>query len=144
MLEYIQRHDRDDIDYVGLDMSPKFVELCRQKFPTITFVCEDVLQVNARIPLADYVVMNGVFTEKRTMPFADMFDYFRDVVRKVFPMVRRGMAFNVISKHVDWERDDLFHLPFDMLAEFLRKEISRQYQFRADYGLYEYTCYVYR
>ena len=30
-----------------------------------------------------------------------------------------GIAFNVMTKHVDWERDDLFHLPFDQLAEWL-------------------------
>ena len=62
----------------------------------------------------------------------------------MYPLARRGIAFNVMSKHVDWERDDLFHLPFDVLAAFLRAEISRHYQFRADYGLYEYTAYVYR
>ncbi len=54
------------------------------------------------------------------------------------------MAFNVMSKHVDWEREDLFHLPFDTLAEFLKKELTRNFVFRNDYGLYEYTTYVYR
>jgi cyclopropane fatty-acyl-phospholipid synthase-like methyltransferase len=144
MLEYMRKANRADVDYVGLDMSRKFIELCRQKFPSTTFICADILELDTQIPTFDYVVMNGVFTEKRALSFAEMFNYFRDVVRKVFPTVGYGMAFNVMSKHVDWERDDLFHLPFDMLAEFLRSEISRNYQFRADYGLYEYTCYVYR
>jgi hypothetical protein len=49
-----------------------------------------------------------------------------------------------MSHHVDWQRDDLFHLPFDTLAAFLRTEVSRHFLFRADYGLYEYTVYVYR
>jgi hypothetical protein len=54
------------------------------------------------------------------------------------------MAFNVMSKHVDWERDDLFHLPFDELGRWLVSSISRNFVIRADYGLYEYTTYVYR
>ena len=63
---------------------------------------------------------------------------------RVFAAARVGMAFNVMSKHVDWERDDLFHVPYDMLAAFLKANVSRHFQFRADYGLYEYTTYVYR
>jgi hypothetical protein len=49
----------------------------------------------------------------------------------------------VMSKHVDWERDDLFHLPFDALGSFLREEVSRHFVIRHDYGLYEYTTYIY-
>lgn len=144
LLEHLQRSGRHDIDYVGLDLSPKFVELCRKKFPNDEFHCLDVLRDQTSLSFADYVVMNGVFTEKRSLSFDEMFQYFSDVIRRVFPSVKRGLAFNLMSKHVDWERDDLFHVPFDLLAGFLRKEVSRHYQFRADYGLFEYTCYVYR
>jgi hypothetical protein len=38
----------------------------------------------------------------------------------------------------------LFHLPFDTLASFLTSELTRNFVFRNDYGLYEYTAYVYR
>lgn len=144
LLEHLRAEQRKDIRYIGLDMSPKFVELCRDKFPGTEFLCGDILQGDVEIPQVDYVVMNGVFTEKRSLPFEVMFAYFREVLRRVYPLARRGLAFNVMSKHVDWERDDLFHLPFDSLATFLRREISRHYQFRADYGLFEYTAYVYR
>jgi hypothetical protein len=54
------------------------------------------------------------------------------------------MALNLMSKHVDWERDDLFHLPIDELLQFSRRELSRHVVIRHDYGLYEYTAYVYR
>jgi SAM-dependent methyltransferase len=144
LLAHLRSEQQSNVRYMGLDMSPKFVDLCRDKFPDAEFLCGDILQGDVEIPQVDYVVMNGVFTEKRSLPFEVMFDYFRQVLRRVYPLARRGLAFNVMSKHVDWERDDLFHLPFDSLATFLRREISRHYQFRADYGLFEYTAYVYR
>jgi hypothetical protein len=72
-----------------------------------------------------------------------MFSYFQQLLRRVFEHATIGIAFNVMSKHVDWERDDLFHLPFDTLAEFLTKEVTRNFVLRNDYGLYEYTTYVY-
>ena len=73
-----------------------------------------------------------------------IFDYTKAVLLKVFALARVGIAFNVMSKQVEWERDDLFHLPFDVLADFLTSELSRNFIFRHDYGLFEYTTYVYR
>ena len=55
-----------------------------------------------------------------------------------------GVAFNVMSKLVDWERDDLFHWGFDEMAAAVGGRLSRHIRIRADYGLYEYTVYVYR
>ena len=66
------------------------------------------------------------------------------MLRRVWPRAREGLAFNVMSKHVDWERDDLFHLSTDLLLAFLKSELSRHVVIRHDYGLYEYTVYVYR
>ena len=88
--------------------------------------------------------MNGVFTEKRQLSFAEMFGYLKDTLRVVFPKVRIGLTFNVMSKTVAWERDDLFHLPLDDLAAFVTTELSRHFIVRNDYGLFEYTVYVYK
>lgn len=142
--EYILKNRIDNVEYAGLDLSEKFVDLARSKFPATQFFCLDVLDQEARLPDFDYIVLNGVFTEKRELSFDEMFGYFRQLVRRVFEFARVGIAFNVMSKHVDWEREDLFHLPFDTLASFLREELTRNFVFRSDYGLYEYTTYVYR
>ena len=56
----------------------------------------------------------------------------------------KGVAFNVMSKAVDWEREDLFHLPADLLIDFLTKKLTRNFIIRNDYGLYEYTTYIYK
>ena len=129
--------------YAGLDLSEKFVALCREKFPEARFYCGDVLQQDIAIETVDYLIMNGVFTEKRSLSFDEMLAYAQQLLTTVFPLAKRGIAFNVMSKQVDWERDDLFHLPMDMLAQFLTKTLSRHFIVRNDYGLYEYTVYLY-
>lgn len=144
LLEYILNRGLCNIRYSGLDLSPRFVSLCRSKFPTTPFYCCDILQGSVELPQFDYVVLNGVLTEKRELSFEEMWRFTRELLKAVFPVARKGMAFNVMSKQVDWERDDLFHLPFDTLAEFLTKSLSSRFAFRRDYGLYEYTAYVYR
>ena len=141
--EYILKHGLKNIEYAGLDLSEKFVRLAQNKFPAQQFFCLDLLDEKVSLPSFDYIVLNGVFTEKCDLTFDEMLFYFKQLVKRVFQHTAIGMAFNVMSKHVDWEREDLFHLPFDTLAEFLRKDLSRNFVFRNDYGLYEYTTYVY-
>ena len=50
----------------------------------------------------------------------------RDWVELLWPHVRRGLAFNVMSKVVDWEREDLFHLPMDDSACLLHRLAGRR------------------
>jgi SAM-dependent methyltransferase len=144
LLEYIRAEQRTDIDYAGLDISEPFVELSQAKFPDARFWCMDVLTDDVlALPRFDYAVMNGVFTEKLELSYDEMFDFMSRTVTRVFSLVEVGIAFNVMSKHVDWERDDLFHVPFDEVAAFLIANVTRNIVLRADYGLYEYTVYAY-
>ncbi len=144
LYEYICERNIQDIEYSGLDISKKFIQLSKTKYPFISYYCLDILEESADISEFDYIVMNGVFTEKRELSFDEMFKYFMRVLKKIFCRTRLGLAFNIMSKHVDWEREDLFHLPYDTLANFLMKEVSRNFIIRNDYGLYEYTTYVYK
>ena len=48
-------------------------------------------------------------------------------LKKVFPLAKRGIAFNVMSKQVDWERNDLFHLSLDEMSSFVTKHLSRHF-----------------
>jgi SAM-dependent methyltransferase len=144
LYEYIVANGVAGIEYVGLDLSPKFVELSRKKFPENHYICADILEEPDAVPAADYIVMNGVFTEKRGLTFDEMLSYFELMLSAAFAKAERGIAFNVMSKHLDWEREDLFHLPFDTLARILIRALTRNFVIRNDYGLYEYTTYVYR
>jgi cyclopropane fatty-acyl-phospholipid synthase-like methyltransferase len=144
LYEYVLQHKLTNIKYSGLDLSEKFISLSRSKFPSASYYLLDVLDNAVVLPVFDYIVFNGVFTMKCDLSFDEMFGYFKAVVSKMYENTRIGMAFNVMSKQVEWERKDLFHLPFDALASFLTENISRDFTIRHDYGLYEYTTYVYR
>ena len=88
--------------------------------------------------------MNGIFTEKRELSFDEMWDYFTKLVPVIYNKTEKGFAFNVMSKTVEWERDDLFHLSLDTLSDFLSKNLTRNFIIRNDYGLFEYTVYVFK
>ena len=144
LFDFILQNKLSHIDYSGLDLSEKYIELSWQKYPSVKYYCMDILDSSDHLPEFDYIVMNGVFTEKIDLVFDEMYSYFTRLIIRIFSNVKIGLAFNVMSSHVDLERVDLFHLPFDLLADFLSRELTRNFVFRNDYGLYEYTTYVYK
>ena len=143
LLDFAERVGMGNLEYSGLDLSEKFLELSRRKYPDITYYHLDLLEDPTQLPDFDYVVLNGVFNYKGELSFDEMLEYVQTMIAKAFHKARNAIAFNVMSKQVDWEREDLFHLSFDLLASFLTKNVSRHFVFRHDYGLYEYTVYVY-
>jgi len=145
LLEYLRETGPAGVLYHGSDASPALVEVCRGKFPGVDFQVLDALDPACPPwPQYDYIVMNGLLTYKLGASHAEFFDYAKALLREVFKHCRAGLAFNVMSKQVDWERDELFHLGLDPLVDFLSRELSRHFRIRADYGLYEYTVYVYQ
>jgi SAM-dependent methyltransferase len=128
------------INYSGLDLSDKFIKFSIKKFPEIKYYCCDIL--DSKISNYDYIICNGVFTVKDCASFESMWTYVQEVLKKLFLFCNKKIAVNFTTKHVDYEKDKLFHLPFDDLSSFLVKNLTRNFTLRQDYGLYEYTAYI--
>ena len=129
--------------YSGLDINESFYNYCSNEFPDNQFYLKDIL-VDNDLPNFDYIMCNGVFTEKRELSYDEMFQFMKNVLIKLWGKTNKGISFNVMSKLVDWERDDLFHVSMDQLGMFLKENLSRNFIIRNDYKLYEYTIYVYK
>lgn len=144
LLEYIQEHDLN-IKYSGLDISQKFYSHCKTKFPNNKFYNLDVLKDEIdELPVFDYIILNGVFTEKRQLNDEQMFIFFSNILKTLFSKTKIGLAFNVMCPIVDFKRDDLFYLSYDTLGLFLKENLSRNYVINNNYKLWEYTTYVYK
>ncbi len=144
LYEHILSRELHHLEYRGIDISSRFIAECQRKHPHADFRLLDALAEPASLPEFDYAVINGVFTSKCSMSFSEMFEFVQRVLRLLYSRCRRGIAFNATSKQVDWERDDLFHLPLDDIAWFVCRNLSRDFVIRNDYGLYEFTTYVYK
>lgn len=132
-----------NINYIGLDISEAFIKVCRKKYPEIKFIQRDILkEEKTKFEKYDFVIMNGIFTEKLNLQYDQMWEFFTGMLKKAFEYCDKGMAFNVMSKDVDWEREDLFHVPLNQLSAWLTQNLTRNFIIRYDYGLYEYTVYV--
>jgi len=139
-----ENHGLGWLDYSGIDISPMLVEAARDRWPGYDFQCRDILRDRALPESVDYVIMNGVLTEKQSLPADEMTAYAKQLIRAAFEIARRGIAFNVMSTDVDWTRDDLFHWSVEDAESFLRREVTENVRIRDDYGLFEYTVYLWR
>ena len=94
-----------DITLLGSMCRKNFARFLVASIQRIDYLCLDVLKEPHKLANFDYIVMNGVFTEKQNLSFDQMFTYFKDLLSVIFqkPIVA---AFNVMSSHVDWERED--------------------------------------
>ena len=145
LVDYIKVHSTlSSIDYQGVDISDVMVLEAKKKYPNESFLTRDILQEPLQDSSSDFVVMNGVLTEKLSMEYESMVAFAKAIIKAAFATCRKGICFNVMNVHVDWQRDDLFHWPMDELMAFLVKDVSRHIVIRADYGLYEYSVYVYK
>jgi len=145
LLDYLaHRPGIASFEYYGIDISWPMVLAARQRWPEKRFEVRDIVSDPLADQSVDIVVMNGVLTEKQGISREKMISLAESLIDAAFRASRLGIAFNVMSKHVDWEREDLFHWGFDEVANFLKSRVSRHFLFKSDYALYEFTTYVYR
>jgi len=144
LLDYIKTNTSYDLRYSGCDLSAVFINVAKKKHFGSDFYELDILNKSQDLPNFDFIICNGVFTEKRELSFDQMWEYFKKIILIIYEKANCGISFNVMSKAVDWERDDLFHLSTDLLINFITQNISRNFIIRNDYGLYEYTVYIYK
>lgn len=144
LLDYCHNSYYHEIAYTGCDLSYQFIKASKEKYNDINFICLNILEQD--LPdTYEYIIANGVFTEKNKLSQEEMMVYFKNMLVRLFSFCEEGFAFNVMSKNVDWERGDLFHVSFDEMASILISNLkTRNFTFRHDYGLYEYTVYVWK
>jgi hypothetical protein len=142
LYNYILQNDIN-LCYSALDISSKYCSYIKTKYPNIDVYNLDILK-DSTIPNFDFVVLNGVFTEKRNLSEDEMWNFLTQIIIKLFQKTNKGICFNIMTPVVDWKDDKLFYLSFDKLGKFLKENISRHFIINQSYGLWEYTIYVFK
>lgn len=142
--EYIIKNNLK-IKYYGLDISEKFYNICKKKFPHNIFYKIDILKDNIdNIKNEDYIIMNGVFTEKRDLNNIEMWNFMTKILKKIFTKANIGIVFNIMSPIVDYKDEKLFYVSYDKIGLFLKENLSKNFIINNNYKLWEYSVYVYK
>jgi SAM-dependent methyltransferase len=130
--------------YLGIDISEPLIDAARLAWPHHKFEVRDIIAEPLLATSHDFTAINGVLTAKYGLSHDTMECFATELLTSAWQSTSVALSFNVMSTHVDWMRDDLFHWPMDRVAGFCISHLSRHINIIADYDLYEYTVQVFR
>lgn len=131
------------LDYSGIDLCEPMIEIARANHPEASWFVGDILddQMERRY---DYVVCNGILTQKLGASIRDMDQFLKQLVRKMFAICDIGVAFNVMTSRVNFMVPNLYYRsPAELLA-WCMDEVTTKVTLDHAYPLYEFTVYLYR
>ncbi len=119
--------------YCGIDFLDEFVNIGRKKynnFRKVKFIKLDI-EKNQLPKNYDWVFLSGTFNDKKKNSNQMMFK----ILRKMYLACNKGIVFNSLSKHVDFEDNKLFYSSPEDVLKFCIKNLSKFYVLRSDYQL---------
>jgi SAM-dependent methyltransferase len=131
-----------EIEYYGTDIVDEFLSLCNTKFPN------GIFKQFSSLPKIkfDYIFISGVFNNK----ILNNRKFYKETLRKLFPMCKYGIAFNMMSAYVDYQDSELFYEYPENVIRFIKREITPFVTLRNDYEVksgvvpFDFTAYVYQ
>lgn len=130
------------VQYTGVDIVDEFLECAAKKHPEHDFCKLD----KALICRYDYVLISGVFNNE----MSDNRSFYMGMIEKLFPIVNKGLAFNMLSYYVDYYDKGLFYEKPETVFEFIKQKITPYVVIRNDYQIkegiipFEFTVYAYK
>lgn len=130
-----------EVDYTGLDLSPDLIDKARTLHARAQFHAGDIFDLEAGADSFDWVVLSGTLN----WHLDDDGIYARRVIRRMFELCRKGVAFNMLNGHY-WKGRSLYGLvafdPDAMLAYC--REMAPKCRCRTDYLDNDFTIYMRR
>ena len=132
-----------EILYTGIDVCLNMIEYAKSRYYDVSFFCEDIFNFNPDKKF-DFIVCNGILTQKLETSFFEMDKFAKNLIKKMFSLCKKGIAFNIMSTYVNYFSSNLYYKhPAEMLIYCL-SEISQKVKIDHSYGIYEYTLYIYK
>lgn len=132
-----------DLQYTGIDIAQNMIEWARANQPAGKFMHGDFMDHDFESQF-DYVVCNGILTQKLDTMALAMDQFAAQLIRKLFSLCTVGIAFNVMTTKVNYFSNNLYYRNPAELLSWCLSEISPHIKLDHSYGLYEYTLQIYR
>lgn len=142
LFEYAQKNSIE-LHYTGIDIVPELIQEASTMYPDVKFLTGDILE-NKDIEEYDYIVCNGILTQKLETSLLDMDNFAKLLIKKMFSICKKGICFNIMSTYVNFFVANLHYKHPTEVVNFCFSELSHNVKLDHSYGLYEYTVYVYK
>lgn len=125
--------------YRGYDISEKMIHAAQQY---ISNTKTELLVQDKVSKAADYTVTSGIFNVMFDEEKSQWIDYIKRTLNQMFEHSRKGIAFNLLTKYVDFESPNLYYADPSDFFDFCKRELSKKVTLLHDYPLYEWTIIV--
>lgn len=139
---YLEKHYQN-VKYHGFDISEKMIALAQQKFTSATSSQEAQFHTDkSSLPKqVDYSIACGTFTVRHDFSKTQWSEYLDQEIAFLYEISQKGIAFNMMTSHVDFEAEHLSYIdPAQLLDQLISK--YRFVEINHSYPLYEYTVII--
>ena len=123
----------------GYDISKKMLETAEKYLNTNTAAFYQNSEIITR---ADYTITSGIFNVKFEEQKNNWEDFIKQTLKNMFDFSEKGISFNLLTKYVDFEAENLYYADPGYYFDFCKKELSKYVNLIHDYKLHEWTILV--
>ena len=134
----------EGIDFTGIDVVSNMIDAAKGRHPNAAFICGNFLEHDFGNQTFDYVVCNGIFTQKFDVSDEEMNTFTQSIVKKMFSLADIGIVFNMMTSFVNFRADNLFYKNPTETIDWVMNNLTWRVKLNQAYPLYEYMVYAYQ
>ena len=134
--------ERQDVGYLGIDVSESMVEAARERLKGRAGA--RFIQASVPDQVNDYGIASGIFNVRLGRTDAEWQAYLEATLDALDRTSRLGFSFNCLTSYSDADRmrPDLYYADPCRLFDICKRRYSKNVALTHDYGLYEFTMLV--
>ena len=125
-----------NVNYTGIDINNKFIEIAKSKHPKSRFYIRDIEKTKFKEKF-DWVFAIGTTNRDGSH------NYIENLLKEMFRISRKGIAMDFMSTYVDFRRKGSFHASPERVFK-IAKKLSKRVVIRHDYLPFEFSVYIYK
>ena len=141
LFKYCEANNYRLSQFNGYDISEKMLDAARKY---INSDKANYYKESKIFTKADYTITSGIFNVKFEKQKSNWENYIKDTLVNMFENSTIGISFNLLTKYVDFESENLYYADPAFYFDFCKKELSRYVNLIHDYKLFEWTIVVKR
>ena len=138
-----KHHPKMCREYSGTEILPEYIDDAKGRFPDSRFYVRDLAEAPGD-DRYDYLVLSGVFHQRRQTKIPDWERFSQAILRNAFKMSKKGIGFNFISPFVDFYQEQVYYCNLPKLLNFIVDDLSRFFVIHHNYALFEFTVFVFQ
>lgn len=125
------------VDYMGVDIVPSFIEHCRREFRESRFqLVKSPKDIEQNF---DYVMLSGVFNILYSENKEEHLEIVKATITELFSKTKIALSVNFMTDNVDFQQTGAYHQNPAEIFNFFQQSLSRRCLLDQSYMPYEYT-----